>query len=457
MTLRRTGLRRVFGLALMAAIASWGVTSSLAQGSGFERSFPQSKATIEKALKDMQAATAGRLPVLDGFATSPEHPLDRYQRGFYQAKFQVSAAPSGGSRVQVSVQVTAWYADPVAARSGYQVLTSNGRLEADLLDQLADQLAGKGTIGGASSSASSSGATARTPFPSERSATGQSSSKPSSSEPPINTPDAAESTISAPVPRLPQTGGFSSSLAQSLAEQEKSANKPGQKLGDDDQSGLRAEATSLEEILKNQAHPKNLVAVKKNGTPVVGTASLTAKTLFLASAHDEFEMLDFNRDWVHVRISGLSRGWIWRNNLEMPDSVPDSDLPPSPVPVAAELFHITREETAPFPGDWAPLRGQSVKIVSVEKINDAEKDGPQLRLEFAKSVLDKDYAELAQKQQLLAGIVVIFDAVDGGMIAATLPTIQQWKAGKLSDAALWHQCFFDPPETFNESGASASQ
>ena len=54
------------------------------------------------------------------------------------------------------------------------------------------------------------------------------------------------------------------------------------------------------------------------------SASLTAKTLFLASARDEFEMLDFNRDWVHVRISGLSRGWIWRNNLEMPDSVPDS-------------------------------------------------------------------------------------------------------------------------------------
>jgi hypothetical protein len=457
MTLRETGLRRVFGLALLAAIASWGVASSLAQGSGFERTFPQSKATIEKALKDMEAATAGRLPVLDGFATSREHPLDRYQRGFYQAKFQVSAAPSGGSRVQVNVQVTAWYADPVAARSGYQVLTSNGRLEADLLDQLTDQLSGKATAGGAGSSASSSGSAARTPFPSERSAPGQSSSRPSSSEPPVNTPDAAEPTISAPVPQLPQTGGFSSSLAQSLAEQEKSANKPGQKLGDDDQNSLRAEAASLEEILKNQAHPKNLVAVRKNGTPVVGTASLTAKTLFLASAHDEFEMLDFNRDWVHVRISGLSRGWIWRNNLEMPASVPDSDLPPSPVPVAAELFHITREETAPFPGDWAPLRGKSVKIVSVEKINDAEKDGPQLRLEFAKSVLDKDYADLAQKQLLLAGIVVIFDAVDGGMIAATLPTLQQWKAGKLSDAALWHQCFFDPPETFNESGASAAQ
>ena len=421
------GFRRAFSQLLAAVVFICCVEGGQAQGNGYERTFPQSKATVEKALKEMQAATSGRLPVLDGFATSADHSLDRYQRGYYQSRFQVSATASGGSVVRVSVQVTAWYVDPVAARSGYQVLTSNGRLEGDLLDQLADQLARK-----------------------------------ASSDRSPKTPDPAEPTISAPVPRLPEaSGSFSSSLGQSLAEQEKSGTQTGQKkLADKDSSSLQAEVDSLEEILKNQAHPKNLVAVKKSGTPVVATASLTAKTLFLASAHDEFEMLDFNRDWVHVRISGLSRGWIWRNNLEMPDSIPDSDVPAGPalVPVAAELFHVAREETAPFPGDWGPLRGKSVKIVSVEKINETGKDaGPQLRLEFAKSVLDKDYAELAQKPQEVAGIVLIFDSVDGGMIAATFPTLQQWKAGKLSDAALWHQCFFDPPEIFNASGSSASQ
>jgi hypothetical protein len=449
----RRRFRRAFAPVLLAAIvASCGVTWSRAQASGNERTFPQSKAAVEKALKEMQAATAGRLPVLDGFATSADHPLDRYQRGYYQSKFQVSSAASGGSIVRVSVQVTAWYTDPVAAKSGYQALTSNGRLEADLLDQLADQLGGK-----AGSGAGSAASAPPKPFPSQKlkSPSEQSSSKQSAS-----TPDPAGPVISAPMPRLPEVGsGLSSSLAQGLAEKEKAGPQTEQKkIADKDQSNLQAEAQSLEEILKNQAHPKNLVAVKKNGTAVVATASLTAKTLFLASAHDEFEMLDFNRDWVHVRISGLSRGWIWRNNLEMPESVPDSDLPTAAVPVAADLFHVTREETAPFPGDWAPLRGKSVKIVSVEKIKESEKDtGPQLKLEFAKSVLDKDYAELAQKAQALSGIVVIFDSADGGMIAAAFPALQQWKAGKLSDAGLWHQCFFDPPETFNESGAPASQ
>jgi len=434
---RPAAFRRGFKLVIMAAVCC--AVGGYAQGNGYERTFPHSKAAIEKVLREMQSATAGRLPVLDGFATptSADHPVERYQRGYYQSKFQVSAAPSGGSIVRVSVQVTAWYVDPVPSKSGYQLLTSNGRLEADLLDQVSDQLAANAPHAGANSSATAA------------------------AKPP-NSPAPAEPAISAPVPRLPEVkGGYSSSLAQSLAAQEQAASQTGTKKLEDKNGGpLQTEAESLEEILKNQAHPKNLVAVKKSGTPVVARASLTAKTLFLASAHDEFEMLDFNRDWVHVRISGLSRGWIWRNNLEMPDSVPDSDAPASaaPVPTAAEVFHVSREEVAPFPGDWAPLRGKSVKIVSVEKTDENAKDaGPQLRLEFAKSVLEKDYAELAQKTQQLGGIVLIFDSADGGMIAATFPTLQQWKAGTLSDAALWHQCFFDPPETFTESGVSASQ
>ena len=423
---------------LVLVVACCCAAQSQSQNTASQRNFPQSKAAVEEMLKGMLSVTAGRLPLLEGFATPTEHPLDRYRRGYFESKFQVDALPSGGCVVRVSVQVTAWYSDPAGAHSGYQVLTSNGRLEADLLDQLAEQLSSNATQAGAISPAS--------PAP------GRLEKKSDTTVP----------TISAPAPKFPQSGGsFSTSLAQSLARQEE--NSTGDKTLSDankDADGLRAEAAGLEEILKNQAHPKNLVAVKKSGTPVVATASLTAKTLFMASAHDEFEMLDFNRDWVHVRISGLSRGWIWRNNLEMPDSVPDSDLPTqvAPGPVAAELFHVTREEKAPFPGDWEPLRGKNVKIVSVEKINESGKDsGPQLRLEFAKSVLDKGYTELAQKPEELAGIVLIFDSVDGGMLAATLPTLQQWKAGKLSDAALWHQCFFDPPETFTTSGSSASQ
>ena len=437
--------------------------SAYAQSNGYERTFPQSKATIEKILQEMPIA--GRLPVLDGFAVSnaADHPLDRYQRGYYQSKIQVTAAPSGGSVVRVSVEVTAWYADPVPAKSGYRLLPSNGRLEADVLDQLADQLAANAPRSNQSPNTIASGRpVASSPVPS-RSASSRSATAPS---PPLSSASSSgsssgssEPVISAPVPRLPDVRG--SSLSQGLSEQAQANSQSGSKkmadkIADKDAGPLQTEVDSLEEVLKSQAHPKNLVAVKKSGTPVVSSASLTAKTLFLASAHDEFEMLDFNRDWVHVRISGLSRGWIWRNNLEMPDSVPDNDAPPSAAPpTSAEIFHISREEVAPFPGDWEPLRGKRVKIVSVEKTDENAKDsGPALRLEFAKSVLNTDYPELAQKTQELAGIVLIFDSADGGMLAATFATLQQWKAGTLSDAALWHQCFFDPPESFSSAGVA---
>jgi hypothetical protein len=416
--------------------------------SSYERSFPQSKATIEKTLKILQPNLAGHLPVLDGFAQPGEHPLDRYQRAYYQTTVQILPTPSGGSLVRVSAKVTAWYNDPAAGHSGYQLLTSNGRLEADLLDQLGEQLA--------QGSADNRTTTASVSTPAATTSTVSTTSKPAESrvEQPATEPKAPTAPSSSENERK-----FSSSLNQSLEDQERASAQLAALPNLGSTTALRTEADSLEEILKNQAHPKNLVAVKKSGTPVVSTPSLTAKPQFLASLHDEFEMLDFNADWVHVRISGLSRGWIWRNSVEMPEGIPDTAVPVASAQApAADLFHVIREETSTFPGDWESLRNKTVKIISVQKLDDAAKDaGPKDRLEYAKFLFDKSYAEITKKPAELAGVVVIFDSSDGGMIAATLPALQQWRAGTLSDSALWHKCFFDPPETFDSAGASASQ
>ena len=435
MTLRSAKLARAAIWAAALGILVLAGVCVQAQSHANERTFPQSKATLEKALKSLQGTLSGRLPSLEGFAKPGEHPLDRYQRGYYQTTVQVSANPSGGSVVRVSTKVTAWYADPAGGHSGYQLLTSNGRLEADVLDQLSDQLAAA-------------------PAPAERATT--TASLPNPPGAPVADTKSAVSAPARAFPEKPRT--FSSAITQGLASQAAELSKD-QGNAEKTDSALQAEATSLEEVLKNQAHPKNLVAVKKSGTPVVATPSLTAKPEFLASMHDEFEMLNFNADWVHVRISGLSRGWIWRNSVEMPEGIPDTDAPAaSALTPAADLFHVIREETAPFPGDWEPLRSKNVKIISVQKTEDNAKDaGPKDRLEYAKFLLEKNYGELVQKSQELAGIVVIFDSADGGMIAATLPALQQWKAGTLSDSALWHKCFFDPPETFDSAGPAGSQ
>jgi hypothetical protein len=215
---------------------------------------------------------------------------------------------------------------------------------------------------------------------------------------------------------------------------------------------LEKEAAGLEEILRNQAHPNNLAAVKSSGTPVMTNPNEGAKVLFLADAEDEFEILDSNASWVHVRVSGLSRGWILRTSVELPDDA-DTLAPDAPVKKATEMpnppsatpFQVENEQIASFPGNWEPLRGKTVKIVSVQRTSPAGAEA-ESKLAFAKNLFDQEYAELSRASSTTAGMVVIFDSEDGGMLAATVPVLKLWKSGSLSDEAMWRRCYFDPPE-----------
>ena len=436
--MRRTHPAQSLFLLFWVAAGTLLALASDAPSVPYERAFPQSKPAVEKTLKQLQSSASGRLPVLDGFTRAGDRPLERFQRGYYQCAIQVSATPSGGALVRVSAKITAWYADPAAAKSGYQELPSNGRLETDFLDRLEDALAG-----------AAASATANHPVSSVAS---QPKNKPVGSAPAISAPmpsgGAAGAMASSKTSAAPDTSpfkvgnGVSSDLTASLATQRAVADKHMEEL--------TKEAKGLEEILRNQAHPNNLVAVKKSGTPVLVSPVEGAKVLFLATAEDEFEILDMNASWVHVRISGLSRGWIRRSGLEMPASFASSAKAEAPsAPASAERFQVKNEEIASFPGTWEPLRGKTVKILTVQNASgSASISGSGAKLEFAKSLFDKEYTELTQASTTAVGVVVIFDTEDGGMAAATLPTLQQWKAGTLSDQALWRRCFFDPPETF---------
>ena len=73
-----------------------GARHAVAQTGAYERTFRQSKSAVEKALKELQPSMAGRLPALDGFALPGDHPLNRYQRAYYQSAVQVSSTASGG-------------------------------------------------------------------------------------------------------------------------------------------------------------------------------------------------------------------------------------------------------------------------------------------------------------------------------------------------------------------------
>ncbi len=378
------------------------------QTSQNERTFSQSVSVVQSKLKELPGGTSGPLPLLDGFVLSGSHELDRYQRPYYQCTVRVTAAPSGGSLVRVSAKITAWRND---AHPGYALLESNGRVESDLLDRLADSLA------------------AKTPNPSATSGS-------VTAFVPLHRPEGKTPLISAPTQPFPKH--FELQLP--------SKDNKGQAAD----PALEAEAKNLEEILRNQSHPTNLVAVKQDQTAVLRNPSLDAKVLFLASAEDEFEVLEANTDWIHVRISGLSRGWLRRSAIDFIDgsgAIPTASSSksenngeaPSQTPAP---FSIGSEELGSFPGTWPPLTGKSVRIISVQAAGTGQTTSPQEKLLFARSVFRRETEPLPESAN---GLVLIFDAEDGGMIAATRALIEQWKRGAISEQAFWQQCLRDPP------------
>jgi hypothetical protein len=398
-------------VAMLLVLASIALPAS-AQTATISRTLPVSKAQLEKALRSLSAYPGGKLPVLDGFvAANPEQALDRYKRAYYQ--YSLQAKPLGANQVEVrlTAKITAWYASDDPARSGYRVLTSNGRLESDLFDRLEDALQLK--------SASTQGT--------------------------------SDSLADRPLPDAPGPARSSSIMfgtKPGVVASRKSA-KPLTAQDEHRIEQLRQEKKNLEEILQQQTRPNNLAVVRASQTAILQQPMEGSGLVMLADAEDEFQIIGRAGEWVHVQVSGLSRGWVKASLVDLPASAASSA--PS-TNLSADLddptFTQTKEETSTFPGTWDELKGKKVKIIWVQAGEAHDPDAQSRRLTVAKSVFRKAYPEISQNTSGLAGVVVVFDAQDGGMAAATMATLEQWNAGHLTDRAFWKRCWFDPADAF---------
>ena len=386
-----------------------------AQAVPYARNFTAPRAQVEQALKDLQAYSGQKLPLLDGFVAQPEKPLDRYERGFYQFSIELLPGDSGGTIVRLSAKITAWYADRDVTKSGYQVLPSNGRLELDFLDRVEEKLTGK----------------------------------PASTSPTANSPQAPQpkldlsgartaATMAAPLPQTAQQPDEVSLLRNQRIASEKRVQQ------------LTAELQNLQELQHTQAHPRNLIVVKKNHTPIYAKNAENSRVLFEASANDEFEFLDEQGEWVHITISGDSRGFVRRNLVELPEGLAGRMQSPAGGPEEKFTgFRIAREETGDFPGAWEPLKGKKVKIFTVQLLSQNPKEtGPDVRLSYCLALFEKGFREGVDANPAPEGVVVIFDAADGGIAAATSANIQKLSSGSLKGEAFWQQAYLDPPDAF---------
>ena len=417
---KRLPLLRALLLVLPMFVTTWNPIILCGQAVPYARTFPKTKEEVEGLLKEIQAYAGQKLPIVDGFVALSDQPLSRYERAFYQ--FSVEVVPDGADAtiVRLTAKITAWYADRDPSKSGYQVLPSNGRLELDLLDRLSERLGGKPLI-----SVPRSSVLAPTPKLDLRSAS--SGTYVSSATP-----------ASAGVPTVSGENEISALRLKREAE-EKHIQQ------------LNAELQSLQEIQHNQARPGNLVVVRKSGTPIFAKAATGSRVLFTAAANDEFEFLDAQGEWIHVQISGASRGYIHRNGLELPEHLAGGSKPPN-VSVSDDMassFHVVREEAGIFPGNWDSLRGKAVKIYTVQPISSQAKEtNARAKLDFAASLFLRFSRASTAPVDSIEGVVVIFDSADGGIVASTVSTAQAFANGSLSVEALWHMCYTDPPDAF---------
>jgi hypothetical protein len=171
--------------------------------------------------------------------------------------------------------------------------------------------------------------------------------------------------------------------------------------------------------------------------------------LFSAAAEDEFQVLELEGAWVHVQISGASRGWIRRAQLDLPaEYATAADQAGDPPPATAGLFNVSKDETTAFGGKWPPLQGKKVRVIWLEPASSTATSTAREKLAFAKTLFEQSYAELNSSAAAVDGVVIVFDSADGGQIAATRASLEQLKTGTLAEPVFWKQCSLDPPEAF---------
>ncbi|HUN61422.1 MAG TPA: SH3 domain-containing protein [Candidatus Sulfotelmatobacter sp.] len=390
-----------------------------AQSTPYARSFAKPKPEVEQALKDLQAYTGQKLPILDGFVGPVSKPLDRYERGFYQFTIELLPGGNGATIVRLSAKITAWYADRDVSKSGYDVLPSNGRLELDFLDRLNEKLGGK----------------------------------------PVAAPASAPSDVQAPKPKLDLSGVPGAALPSQPSAIVKTPDEVaalrGQRVVEERRvQQLTTQLENLQEIQKNQAHPQDLVSVEKSGTPIYAKASPDSRVLFQASANDEFEFIDSDHGWVHIQISGDSRGYVQQSAVLLPELIAARIAKEEHGPEERFTgFRIEHDEMSNFPADWPGLKGKTVKIYTVQPVSqNAKETGPSVRLEYALALFQKGLKESATVSGKMEGVMVIFDAADGGIAAATLGDIQKVLDGSLTHDGFWKQSYLDPIEAFQAAG-----
>ena len=448
---------------LWGCLPTWSQTKSSAV---VERSYSYPVDIVRKSLEQIGGYGGGRLPMVDGFVTALPQ-VERYERPYY--KYRVQLTPTADQTnvvVRVEARISAWYTDGEAGQTEYRALSSNGRLEADLLDRLQAALGVMTQKEGAMVAATAS------------SATGASSANASVSTAALKPAADVGKAPAGPANPNPQKQ-LDTILAQRHAVREKA-------------SALAAEIEELKTADRKLADVARLAWVKHSGVGVMSRKNYGGPVLFRAREQDEFEIVTLEAGWAEVRLSAETTGYVQADELQLPEGIEESStLSPAPIsarstdsartgagdisaprtaagaagpdttPSSAEAFPAegfsspdlgfwaSQEDVKVFSGDWVRLKGKQVLFVYAQPTGSLSLlGGENAKLAYAKQVFQSRYRVAAESNPGLAGVVVVFLGRKGGVAAATLSDIRLWVEGALPDAAFVNRCSLDPAAEF---------
>lgn len=286
-------------IALMAVLAplcgclpSWSQTKSSAAQ---ERSYPYSSDVVRKTLEGIGAYQGGALPMTDGFVPATVAQVEQYERPFYQYRLELTPATHGTSTaVRVEARISAWFADGEVGQAGYRALSSNGRLEADLLDRLQTALEMK--------IARADGARVSAVPPSAADVSSGVAKASTQTAQPTASTEKPEAGSANPNPQ--------EQLDAILAERQVVREKT---------SILRVQIANLEAADRKPANAASLARVKRSGVGVMSRKNFGGPVLFRAQADDEFEVVTLVAGWAEVRLSPEMTGYVQVDELQIPE------------------------------------------------------------------------------------------------------------------------------------------
>jgi len=221
-------------------------------GTPSAQTYNSSREDVRKALQVLGAFEDASLPMLEGFVVLDPEQIKAYDGPRYQFRVEFKEAAAGQTVVSLEARISARYMDGASPRSDYRSVTSNGRLEADMLERLRSYLDKK------------TGTTARG------------------------------------APALQEQ--ITNIRSQATAAEQRRLE-------------LEKKISEMSNFAALRAPALNFVPVAAGGAAVLERPADSARVIFQAEVDDELEVTAERGEWVQVRIGNHSTGWIRRTRL----------------------------------------------------------------------------------------------------------------------------------------------